>query len=147
MLWCVVGIDGIFFLMSHSWDQSTFLTTSYLTGIKSIMLRADVAPAIVLPTNSAIINLPAPTRVLCLSGLGIALLPEGRHHEAGLASESQHQQQPVCLHEGESSQDQPSASHSTAELRMRRQNRGFAAQLRGRGSSCDPSHCVVKHFT
>lgn len=59
--------------------------------------------------------------VLCLSGLGIALLPEGRRHEAGLASESQHQQQPVCLHEGESSQDQLSAVHSTAELRMRQQ--------------------------
>lgn len=39
---------------------------------------------------------------ICLSGLSISVLPEGRHHEAGLASESQHQQQPVCLHEGES---------------------------------------------
>lgn len=75
-----------------------------------------------------------PCVVLCLAGLGITLLPEGRHHEAGLASESQHQQQPVCLHEGESSQDRLSAIHSTAELRMRQQNRGFTAQLRGRGS-------------
>lgn len=43
-----------------------------------------------------------PSVCVCVSGLGIAVLPEGRHLEAGLASESQHQQQPVCLHEGES---------------------------------------------
>lgn len=37
-----------------------------------------------------------------LSGLVVALLSEGGRPEAGLASESQPQQQPVCLHEGES---------------------------------------------
>lgn len=42
------------------------------------------------------------------------MLPEGRNHEAGLASESQHQQQPVCLHEGESP-DLPSVTHATQQ--------------------------------
>lgn len=42
------------------------------------------------------------------------MLPEGRHHEAGLASESQHQQQPVCLHEGESP-DRPSVAHAAQQ--------------------------------
>ena len=39
---------------------------------------------------------------VCVTGHSVSVLPEGRRHEAGLAAEGQHQQQPVCLHEGES---------------------------------------------
>ena len=49
---------------------------------------------------------------VCVSGLSVTVLPAGRHHEAGLASESQHQQQPVRLYEGESPADLLSVIHT-----------------------------------
>ena len=41
---------------------------------------------------------------MCVPGLVLSVLSERAYHEAGLAAESQHQQQPVRLHEGESEQ-------------------------------------------
>lgn len=108
MLWCVVGI-----VFNVPQLGSVAVSRSQLFLRLKIHRVTSYDPDILRPPHAATRHLTCSITLhgclqcvfLCLSGLGVALLPEGRHHEAGLASESQHQQQPVCLHEGESSRD------------------------------------------